>query len=71
MGIRMNYTRDVRRYIYSQGVNLWNEFGFPALFVTFLLCDFRWFGWGRNEYSGNLVQEKVKVDKKGEKVLGH
>lgn len=68
IGFRMNYTREITRYSYTVNVSSWNEFGFPSLSVVFRLGDIRWFGYGKQEYKGNLVKKTYKVDKKGEDV---
>ena len=68
MGIRMNYTRSVIRYNMTAGVNAWGEFAYPALRVIFRFGDFRWYGYGRQEYRGNLKKKLYKITDKGEDV---
>jgi hypothetical protein len=68
MGIRMNYTREITRYNNTVNVNAWNEFGYPALSIIFRFGDFRWYGYGRQEYRGNIVKKDYKINNKGEQI---
>lgn len=65
IGFRLNSKRIISRNWNSVDINVVGESAYPAEWTIYRFDRIRIYGYCRNEYEGNIVQTKFKIDKKG------
>jgi len=65
IGFRMKGKREVIRNWHVVGVSVFGESAYPSLYTINRFDRLRLYTWTRNEYEGNIVKIKKKIDRKG------